>query len=462
MEEKKLNLPEEFLAEIKDMLGENFEKYLSAIQKSPSRSLRVNTKKLSPEEFKKLSGLPLKKLGFADDGFLVLTDEKLGGDFAHLAGLCYMQEPSSMLPVIASEIESEAEPVRVLDLCASPGGKTGQIAMRVKEGSIIISNEIVKQRAEVLLQNIERQGIQNVIVTCEAPERLAAFENYFDYVFVDAPCSGEGMFRKNPETIAEWSKDIVVMCSERQRKILDVATKLVRPGGKLIYSTCTFSELEDEQIAEYILTKQNFTLLDVPKAVKDVTLPCNVGGKDYARKFFPFKAEGEGQFVAVLGRAESDEKPKLYSKKHFRSVCQIGQTDGKLVKAFFEENLNLDYSWKDIYEVGNAVYFAPCLDAEVQTALDELKFESIGIKLGSIEKGRFEPNHFCFMALDKYFKNRLDFDEAELRKYLHGEELRTDRAARGYATVCYKGFAVGGAKLIDSRVKNLYPKGLRV
>ena len=149
MEEKKLNLPEEFLAEMRDLLGENYEKYLSAMQDSPSRSLRVNTKKIGVQEFLKASNLPLKKLSFASDGFLVLTDEKLGGDFAHLAGLYYMQEPSSMLPVISSEIDKETEPVRVLDLCASPGGKTGQIAMRVKDGSLVISNEIIKQRGEV-------------------------------------------------------------------------------------------------------------------------------------------------------------------------------------------------------------------------------------------------------------------------------------------------------------------------
>lgn len=463
MKETKITLPEDYVLEMQEMLGDNYKKYEESLQAQPFRGLRLNTKKISVENFLKEYNLKLKKLNYASDGFIFESDEKIGNNYEHLSGLIYLQEPSSMIPVCSSGIEDEKEPLKVLDLCASPGGKTGQIAMRVSEDSLIISNEIVSSRAQVLHQNIERQGLKNVIVTNESPDRLKVFENYFDYVFVDAPCSGQGMFRKTPETILEWSKEIEQMCANRQKEILTIAEKLVKPNGTLVYSTCTFSKLEDEDVTNWFLDNFNFKLVDVPKLVKDVTLACKIKGKDYARKFLPHTGDGEGQYVAVMKKFGEESADKLYSKKHFKSVYEIGQADNKLVQKFLVDNLTQTYSWKRLFVVGQNVFLAPeAFDGKLQTALDDLKFVSLGVKLGSIEKGRFEPNHSMFMALADEFKTKIELTGADAKKYLHGEELVMADVPSGYAVITKNGFAIGGAKVAGGRLKNLYPKGLRI
>lgn len=460
---KKPSLPDKFLNEMQKMLKEDYKNYISAMECEPVKALRVNTKKISADKLFSMLKIDAEKISYADDGYIINSEEKLGLTPEHLSGLFYIQEPSSMIAVCASEIEKEQAPVRVLDLCSSPGGKTGQIAMRVKEGSIIFSNEIVSSRASILYSNVERQGLNNVIVLNESPERLALFKNYFDYVFVDAPCSGEGMFRKNPETIKEWSESNTVMCAERQKDILNIAKTLVKPGGKLIYSTCTFSEKEDEEIVKWLIDSKEFKLIDVPEEIKKVTISANGKGLEFARKFLPHTGKGEGQFVAVFKCIRDYAEDELYSKKHFHSVYEIGQAYNKLFKAFSSESLNKDFSWKELLSVGETIYLAPTgFNSKIQTALDDLKFVSIGARLGEIQKGRFVPNHSCFMMLSDLFKTKIELSDEDLKKYLHGEELEFKGSSKGYAVITKNGFAIGGAKISGNRLKNLYPKGLRI
>lgn len=469
MEKLSDKLPKKYLERMKKQLGINFESYLEELDKSPVRGIRVNTNKISTEDFEKLFDEKLEKLNFSRDGYVLHSSEKLGNSPEHLSGLIYLQEPSSMLAVCASEIEKENKPLKVLDLCASPGGKTSQIASRVNEDSVVFSNEIIKSRAETLFSNVERQGFKNVVVLNEEPKRLLNFENYFDYVFVDAPCSGEGMFRKNPETINEWSENNVLMCSERQKEILDIAQKLVCPNGKLVYSTCTFSKEEDEEIVKWFEDNYNFKLQDVNDEIKKATFPMEdiIENHYFARKFYPFYlkfSKGEGQFVAVFRNLDSIGEEKLYSKKHYRAVNQIGRMHRELVDLFSKENLNTQFDWKRLLEIGDNVFLAPKgFDLKMQTAIDELRFVSIGVKIGTIQKSRFEPNHNLFMAHQELFKTQIELDDDELKKYLHGEELvKMDVKTKGYAVVTKKGFAVGGVKVSNGRLKNLYPRGLRV
>lgn len=468
MEKVSEMLSDEYKNQMKDLLGRDNENYLIALDNPAVRGLRINTKKISVKQFLENNKLDakLKNIDFSSDGFIFDTDKKIGLTDEHLSGLVYVQEPSSMLSVCASKIETENRPLKVLDLCASPGGKTGQIASRISEDSIIISNEIIKSRAEILQSNVERQGFKNVIILNEEPKDLLVFKGYFDYVFVDAPCSGEGMFRKNPETISEWSEANVKMCASRQKEILEIAEQLVAENGKLIYSTCTFNTEEDEGVIQWFLNNFNFKLEDVDEKIKNATIPSKLDGEnaEKARKFLPYKSSGEGQFIAVFKNYSEPQKNELYSKKHGKCLVQIGQSENKLVQEFSNISLKENFSWKDLYRVGDNIFLAPkAFDGEIRTALENLKFVTIGVKIGSIEKNRFEPNHNLFMALENLFKTKIELSEEELKKYLHGEEIsRPEITAKGYGVVTRAGFAVGGVKIAGGRLKNLYPRGLRI
>ncbi len=461
-------LPEEYKLQMRKILGLEYEEYLSALDNQSVRGFRVNTNKISVDNFLKINklNLSIKPTSFSKDGFVFDTDDRIGFSDEHLSGLVYVQEPSSMIPVCASGIENEDRPLKVLDLCASPGGKTGQIACRVSDDSIIISNEIIKSRADILVSNVERQGFRNVIVLNEEPKDLLVFKGFFDYVFVDAPCSGEGMFRKNPETIFEWSMSNVEMCELRQKRILEVAKQLVAPHGKLVYSTCTFNTKEDESVVNWFLEDDNWTLEELDEKIQKATISSNLDGenKSKARKFLPHHADGEGQFVAVFQNNGESQKSSLYSKKHGKCIVQIGQSENKLVQTFSNEALKENFSWRDLYIAGDNIYLTPkSFDGDIRTALESLRFLLVGVKIGSIEKNRFEPNHNLFMACQHYFNNQIELSDEELKKYLHGEELvRLDLKIKGYAVVTRNGFAIGGVKISNGRLKNLYPRGLRI
>ncbi len=469
MEKLSEKLPAEFVSRLKEQLGDKINDYLKAIDEPSVRGVRVNTSKISVEDcvkiFENELNAKLSKIDYTNDGFILNSAEKFGNEASHLAGLYYFQEPSSMVAVVASNIEKENRPLKVLDLCASPGGKTGQIACRVSEDSLIVSNEIISSRASVLFSNVERQGFKNVIVTNEEPERLFGFEGFFDYVFVDAPCSGEGMFRRVPETINEWSEENVKMCADRQKEILRVAERLVAAGGKLVYSTCTYSKEEDENIVEWFLKEFNFELQDVSAEIKNATIPssANVKNADFARKFMPHTGNGEGQFIAVFKNNDESRATQMHTKKHFRAIEGVGRTKRALFESFEDENLSSRIDGR-VYEVGETVYLVPKMfDGDLQTAIDTLRFNTIGVKVGSLLKGRFEPNHSIFMAYADLFKNKIELSADELKKYLHGEEISKDLSGKkGYGVVTVNGYAVGGVKIVNNRLKNLYPKGLRI
>lgn len=468
MEKLSEKLPKEFVLRLKDSLGEKFNDYLTAIDEPSVRGVRVNTKKVSADKvkeiFEKEFSVKLKSIDYADDGFILDSDIKVGNEPSHLAGFYYFQEPSSMIPVVSSKIEEEARPLKVLDLCASPGGKTGQIVCRVSEDSLVVSNEIIASRAAVLFSNVERQGFKNVIVTNEEPERLLVFKGYFDYVFVDAPCSGEGMFRRVPETISEWSEDNVKMCAERQRKILEIAEQLVAPQGKLVYSTCTYSKEEDEDIVLWFLNNFNYKLEEVPETVKKSTIAADlpVENGQEARKFYPFSGKGEGQFVAVFKNLDSERESVMHTKKHFRAIEGVHRAKRSVFENFESENLTEKIDGR-IYEVGETVYMVPKqFDGDLQTAIDSLKFNTIGVKVGAFLKDRFEPNHSMFMAYSDLFKTKIELQDDELKKYLHGEELISAVCGKGYAVVTKNGYPLGGVKIVGNRLRNLYPKGLRI
>lgn len=455
-----LKLPTEFLDRLKLELGEDYKKYESAIKQPAVRGLRVNTAKVSMSKFKEHFDCELKQLPFCDDGFILCSDKKLGNTPDHIAGLIYLQEPSSMIGVCAANLSGSH---KVLDLCASPGGKTGQIASRLTSDSIIISNEIVASRASVLFSNVERLGLKNVVISNSAPVDFEDFEEYFDYVFVDAPCSGEGMFRKNPDTISEWSLKAVDRCSQRQWQIISDIYRCVKPQGYLVYSTCTFSLEEDERIVEFLLGL-GFEICEVPEQIKAVTLPAkfskDIKNGSEVRKFFPFTGEGEGQFVAVLKRSDTGSGTKRPRKS--RLFLKPSKAESALLSDFVKCTFLSEPGGKFIkYE--DMFYLLPDgFDEDLLMRLGGLNVVSLGLRFGSVQGQRFVPYHSVFMAYGDMFKNKIELNDADMAKYLHGEELISGVGAQGYAVVMNRGRILGGVRISNGKLKNILPKGLRL
>lgn len=425
-----LNLPQEFVARMKDVLGEKAEDFFASYAKPAEKGVRVNTLKLSVGEFTAIAPFGLEPVPWESSGFYV-REEKPGKYVCHAAGLYYVQEPSAMCAAPLLEVKPGE---RVLDLCSAPGGKGTQLAQSMRGEGIIVLNEINFTRAKILSQNVERMGIKNAVVTCALPKRLAeAFVGWFDKILVDAPCSGEGMFKKEPDAIPEWSVANVKNCAARQAEILSCAQSMLKPGGRLVYSTCTFSPEEDElQIEKFIKSYPEFTLVG-------------------QHKLYPHVVRGEGHFVAVLQKSfvgESRELPEL--KPH------VGDKNAlKAFKDFQAQALKTDF--ENYHSIGSKLYalppHMPCLTVQTLRA---------GVQLGELIGGRFEPAHSLAMCLKQTECRCVEADEATALKYLSGQTFACREDLRGWAVVTYKGYPLGWCKCVNGTAKNHLPKGLRI
>ena len=341
-------------------------------------------------------------------------------------------------------------------MCAAPGGKSSQLKNKLGENGVLVSNEIVPSRCKILTGNIERLGLSNTVVTCMDTAKIAkVFPETFDMIMVDAPCSGEGMFRKEEIAVDEWSKANVDMCAKRQEEILENAVKALNCGGYIVYSTCTFSLEENEMTVDrFLQCHSDFEIVPVNEEVRKHTSDgiffdgCKCENIGFARRFYPHISKGEGQFMAVLHHKgeKYKEPPKMPKPK---------KTD-KLVTDFFNENLvGYDPEHINMYN-GNPIYFNNNLDIKERAAF------CCGVTVGEIRKNYIQPHHQFFMAMGRYFKRKIELsqDTETLYKYLHGEEFETD-CENGWAVVTLYGCTVGGVKVVAHRAKNHYPKGLR-
>ena len=447
------NLPLEFTERMKKLLGDEFEDYVKAVSENSVKGFRVNTEKISLEDFEKINVFGKERIPYVENGFY-LDYEKAGNHPYHHAGMIYIQEPGAMAPAECIEIE---EDWKVLDMCASPGGKSTQIKNKLGENGLLVSNEIIPSRCKILTGNIERLGLKNCITTCMDTSRLAKiFPDTFDMIMVDAPCSGEGMFRKDDIAIEEWSAENVKMCAERQEEILENAVKCLKNGGFIVYATCTFSLEENEMtVCNFLENHPEFELMPVCENVKENTSDgvfydgCTCENIHFARRFYPHKSKGEGQFMAVLHNTnepfEVKRKPLAKRDKIDKTVFDF--LDSTLV-SYDKENVIL-YN-------GNPVYFTPDFEVSKGTAF------MCGVTIGEIAKNYIKPHHQFFMAMGENFKRRINLtaDSAEIEKYLRGEEFETT-CENGWAVVNVDGCAVGGVKVSGGKAKNHYPKGLR-
>ena len=459
-----MNLPIEFEKKMKAFLGDEWDDFLYSYDNNRFQALRFNTLKVqSPEErmriLKTLKISSDKKVSWANEAYYFDENVRPGKHPYHEMGLYYIQEPSAMS---AAALLAPKPGMRVLDLCAAPGGKSTQLATYLGDSGLLVSNEINTQRSRILSQNIERMGIKNAIVTNEDSFVLAShFPGFFNAIQVDAPCSGEGMFRKLPEAIEQWSPENVAICAARQKEILDNAAVMLKPGGTIVYSTCTFSKEENEDVIEYFLERHpDFTLEEM-------------------ERFWPHKVDGEGHFVAKLvrrGCVDTDLKADRKTKKNKNSKNRKNETkpaltkeNMKLLSEFLDETISEDMAaWiknSRLVMFGEQLYRLPDMEVDIKG----LKVQRAGLHIGEFKKQRFEPSHSLALALKlSEAKNvvKLTWDDPQTTGFFNGQSVmlsdeQTAECKKGWALVCVDGYPAGWGKVNGAQVKNHYPKGLR-
>ena len=477
-----MNLPIEFEKKMKAFLGNEWDDFLYSYDNNRFQALRFNTLKVqSPEErmriLKTLKISSDKKVSWADEAYYFDENVRPGKHPYHEMGLYYIQEPSAMS---AAALLAPKPGMRVLDLCAAPGGKSTQLATYLGDSGLLVSNEINTQRSRILSQNIERMGIKNAIVTNEDSFVLAShFPGFFNAIQVDAPCSGEGMFRKLPEAVEQWSMENVAICAARQKEILDNAAVMLKPGGTIVYSTCTFSKEENEDVIEYFLERHpDFTLEEM-------------------ERFWPHKVDGEGHFVAKLVRRGSVNelgadydvcedscnkvedtglKADRKTKKNKNSKNRKNETkpaltkeNMKLLSEFLDETISEDVAaWiknSRLVMFGEQLYRLPDMEVDIKG----LKVQRAGLHIGEFKKQRFEPSHSLALALklnDAKNLVKLTCDNPQTIGFFNGQSVvlsdeQTAECKKGWALVCVDGYTAGWGKVNGTQVKNHYPKGLR-
>ena len=427
-------LPEAFLDRMKHQLGDEYEAFLQSLERPRAVALRFNPLKGERPALPFVgAGVPWEQSGFYYD-----PGSRPGLHVFHEAGVYYLQEASAMAPVALLDPRPGE---RVCDLCAAPGGKTTQIAGRMMGEGFLLCNEINPKRAKILSRNIERMGVANALVTNEHPATLASrFPGGFDKVLIDAPCSGEGMFRKEEAAVTDWSLETVEMCAHRQAEILHSGAQLVRPGGRLVYSTCTFAPEEDEMaVARFLDTHPDFE----PEIIET---PWFVPGENGSHRMWPHKLLGEGHFAAVLRKKGEDD-------------CEYTPAAGeKLPKEWlsFAKELGIRLPEGSALRFGETLFWAPAGMPDIS----KLKVLRPGLELGTVKKGRFEPAHALALWL-KDCDSVQDFgaESAEMAKYIHGDVVSSTR--KGWTLVTTEGYSIGWAKGDGNVLKNHYPKGLR-
>lgn len=460
-------LPEAFLLKMQELLGEEFGQYLESFKEEWKPGLRVNTLKLSPGELAELVPWNLEPVPWADNGFYY--DGTLDGEVlrpskhpAYYAGLYYLQEPSAMtpaamLPVVPGD--------RVLDLCAAPGGKSTELASKLKGRGMLVSNDISYSRARALLKNLELAGAANICVTSEAPEKLAGvWPEFFDKILVDAPCSGEGMFRRDEDMVKDWNEKGPEYYVPIQRQILSQAAAMLRPGGYMLYSTCTFSVEEDEENVAYVLEEfpqMQLCCLDLDK----VPGACGGFGLSGCMRLFPHRLKGEGHFLALMRKKGGDDGGKKIlppmdpgtAGKRVRAVEKEKELDAFLRQSGTE----WDYGRIVIHQ-DNAYYLPEGLAWNLP-----LRFLRTGLFLGELKKGRFEPSQALAMSMKAgQFPNTVSFPAGDSRvlRYLKGETISLEGdegPVKGWCLAAMEGFPLGWAKGTGMSLKNKYYPGWR-
>lgn len=454
-----MELPIEYIEKMQNLLGDEFEDYIKSFKEKSYQGLRANLLKIPTEKLKEILEFELEPIPWCETGFYYKEEYRPAKSPYYNAGLFYIQEPSAMSTGAIIPIEKGD---KVLDMCAAPGGKSTQIGAKLMGSGVLISNDISATRCKALLKNIELCGIFNAIVTNETPENLAKkFKGYFNKIIVDAPCSGEGMFRKDKDAIKSWETHKSDFCCSLQRNILENAKEMLDEGGIIAYSTCTFAPEENEQmINEFLLKNKDFELIDFDKKTgfengrkEWINSEEIADGIEKTGRLMPYKIKGEGHFLAII-RKKGEPKNIQISK-----IKEINKKDIKDIYDFFNENLNipmyenLEIHKTSVFSIPNGIN------------LNGLRVVRSGFYLGELKKNRFEPSQAFAMGLKKEdAKKTIEFNikDENLIRYLKGESFNVSSKKEGWHLICLENYPIGWGKVQNGRLKNKYLSGWRI
>ena len=468
------DLPQSFLDSMKEILGEDYEAFLAGFDGQRQYGLRVNTLKMNLEEFERIAPFHLKKVPWISNGYFYEAEDVPAKHPFYSAGLYYLQEPSAMTPASRLKVQPGE---RVLDLCAAPGGKATELGAALQGEGLLVANDINTARARALLRNLELFGISNSFVTNEPPHVLAErFPEFFHKIMVDAPCSGEGMFRKNPAVVDSWQEKGPEYFSKLQREIIVQAADMLLPGGMMFYSTCTFSPLENEKTITHLLKERPdmevMPMEDYEGFAEGLT---SYRGEVFdescklCRRIWPHKMSGEGHFMALLHKKNGTPQQvqqTVSQSSIWWEKCKGLNKEQKAAAEDFFSHVNIAYDEKRIDVRGDNLYYLPAPQYDGRG----LHFLRNGLFMGEFKKKRFEPSQPFALALHAQdFDQVLDFpaDDERLSRYLRGETLDVsdliagEKKRKGWQLVMVAGHPLGFGKLVNNNLKNKYPAGWR-
>ena len=468
------DLPQSFLDSMKEILGEDYEAFLAGFDGQRQYGLRVNTLKMNLEEFERIAPFHLKKVPWISNGYFYEAEDVPARHPFYSAGLYYLQESSAMTPASRLKVQPGE---RVLDLCAAPGGKATELGAALQGEGLLVANDINTARARALLRNLELFGISNSFVTNEPPHVLAErFPEFFHKIMVDAPCSGEGMFRKNPAVVDSWQEKGPEYFSKLQREIIVQAADMLLPGGMMFYSTCTFSPLENEKTITHLLKERPdmevIPMEDYEGFAEGLT---SYRGEVFdescklCRRIWPHKMSGEGHFMALLHKKNGTQQQvqqTVSQSSIWWEKCKGLNKEQKAAAEDFFSHVNIAYDEKRIDVRGDNLYYLPAPKYDGRG----LHFLRNGLFMGEFKKKRFEPSQPFALALHAQdFDQVLDFpaDDERLSRYLRGETLDVsdliagEKKRKGWQLVMVAGHPLGFGKLVNNNLKNKYPAGWR-
>jgi NOL1/NOP2/sun family putative RNA methylase len=450
-----VQLPESFIAQINQLVGvDEAKQFIEAIGQTPLTSVRLNKRKPS-ERFAQQP-----KVDWCSNARLLTERPSFVADPLHHAGAYYVQESSSMFVahVLKHIKQNNTQAIKVLDLCAAPGGKSTLVLDELSDDDLLVSNEIIKTRVTILEDNLLRWGRNNVVVTNNDPQQIAKLGAYFDVVLIDAPCSGEGMFRKDKDAISEWSTEHTSFCAQRQKRILNDALQALKPGGFVIYSTCTFNYLENEENVSWLINEHQYKAIEIPVDEKwNIThQPTYQNTTVHGYRFYPHKVKGEGFFLACL------QKPLAYeAEPNIREVKtpRLQEKDAALVQPWLDDLSNY------FIENKNNVYYATPFKHvnDVAFLWSKLSVKLSGIKVGEAFKNTLVPDHHLALSthLNKEVQ-RIDLNHTDAIKYLRKDAFVLDGYKQGIYLITYKNIGLGWTKVLPNRINNYLPVNWRI